>query len=96
MANSLFLDGKIDETLKWRLHPLIHTFPTKTQHQMLGRKKAEPKTSHFLSLHQNIVAWSQEEKCELKYDIYIFRSRCALQVLTTQTSSQPLEGITGS
>jgi hypothetical protein len=38
-----------------------------TQHQILGRKKAEPKTPHFLSLHQNIVAGSQEEKCELSY-----------------------------
>jgi hypothetical protein len=32
---------------------------------MLGRKKAEPKTPHFLSLHQNIVAVSQEQKCEV-------------------------------
>jgi hypothetical protein len=43
-----------------------------TQHQILGRKKAEPKTPHFLSLHQNIVAGSQEEKCELKYVIHSF------------------------
>jgi len=34
---------------------------------MLRRKKAEPRTPHFLSLNQDIVAWSQEEKCGLKY-----------------------------
>jgi len=37
------------------------------QHQMLKRKKAEPKTPHFLSLNQDIVPWSQDEKCGLKY-----------------------------
>jgi len=37
---------------------------------MLGRKKAEPKTPHFLSLNQDIVAWSQDEKCGLKYVIH--------------------------
>ena len=42
------------------LHPF--TFPPwKVQHKML-RKKAEPRTPHFLSLNQDIVAWSQEEK----------------------------------
>ena len=40
---------------------------------MLGRKKAEPKTPHFLSLNQDIVVWSQEQKCGLKYVIYIPR-----------------------
>jgi hypothetical protein len=34
---------------------------------MLKRKKAEPVTLHFLDLNQDIVAWSQEEKCGLKY-----------------------------
>jgi hypothetical protein len=34
---------------------------------MLRRKKAEPKTPHFLYLNLDIVAWSQEEKCRLKY-----------------------------
>jgi hypothetical protein len=34
-------------------------------------KKAEPKTPHLLSLNQYIVAWSQEEKCELKYVIQL-------------------------
>ena len=42
------------------------------RHQMLRRKKTEPKTPHFRSLNQDIVVWSQEEKCELKYDILIF------------------------
>ena len=32
----------------------------------LGNKKAERKTPHFLSLSQDIVAQSQEEKCGLK------------------------------
>jgi len=27
-ANSLFHGGKVGETLKWGLHPLIHTFAT--------------------------------------------------------------------
>jgi len=36
----------------------------------LRRKKAEPKTPHFLSLNQDIVAWSQEEKCKLKYVMF--------------------------
>jgi hypothetical protein len=35
--------------------------------QNVGKKKAEPKTPHFLSLNQDIVARSQEEKCGLKY-----------------------------
>ena len=39
---------------------------------MFRRKKAEPKTPHFLSLNQDIVAWSQDEKCGLKYVICTF------------------------
>ena len=31
------------------------------------KKKAEPRTPHFLSSNQDIVAWSQEEKWGLKY-----------------------------
>jgi len=34
---------------------------------MLRRKKAEPKTPHFLSLNQDIVADAQNQKCGLKY-----------------------------
>jgi hypothetical protein len=41
--------------------------------QNWGMKKAEPKTPHFLSLNQDIVDGSQEQKCELKYVIYIFK-----------------------
>jgi hypothetical protein len=33
------------------------------------KKNAEAKTPHFLSLNQDIVAWSQDEKCGLKYDM---------------------------
>ena len=51
------------------LHPLIHTFGSETSAQDVEKKKAELKTPHFLSLNQDIVAGSQEEKCGLKYDI---------------------------
>jgi len=43
----------------------------------LRRKKAEPETPHFLSLSQDIVARSQEEKCELKYDICCLKTKKA-------------------
>ena len=43
----------------------------KPQHRMLRRKKAEPKTPHLLSWNQDIVAWSQKQKCGLKYVIHI-------------------------
>jgi hypothetical protein len=33
-----------------------------TSAQDIEKKKAEPKTPHFLSLKQDIVAWSQEAK----------------------------------
>jgi len=33
-------------------------------------KKAAPRTPHFLSLNQDIVAWSQKAKCALKYVIH--------------------------
>jgi hypothetical protein len=48
---------------KCKLHPLIHTRPDFTGAQDVEKKKAEPKTPHFLSLNQDIVAQSQEEKC---------------------------------
>jgi hypothetical protein len=41
----------------------------KAQHKMSGRKKAEPETPHFLSFNQDIVVWSQKQKCGLKYVI---------------------------
>jgi hypothetical protein len=37
--------------------------------QDVEKKKAEPRTQHFLSLKQDIVSGSQREKCGLKYDI---------------------------
>jgi hypothetical protein len=40
--------------------------------QDVEQKKAEPKTPHFLSLIQDIVASPQDEKCGLKYDRYNF------------------------
>ena len=41
---------------------LIHTLLDFTVAQDLEKKKAEPKTPHFLSLNQDAVAWSQEAK----------------------------------
>ena len=52
------------------LHPLIHTSPPETSPQEVEKKKAEPRTPHFLSLNQDAVAWPQEEKCGLKYEIH--------------------------
>jgi len=36
----------------------LHFSHQSFQHRMLGRKKAEPKTPHFFSLNQDIVARS--------------------------------------
>ena len=55
------------------LHPLIHTFLKFNLTQDIEKKKAEPKTPHILSLNQDIVAWSQVEKCGLKYVMFSFR-----------------------
>ena len=41
------------------LHPLIHTFAPETSTQDLEKKKVEPRTPHFLSLNQDIVASSK-------------------------------------
>jgi hypothetical protein len=54
---------------KFILHPLIHTFASKISAQDVEKKKAELKTPHFLSLNQDIVVYSQEQKCGLKYVI---------------------------
>jgi hypothetical protein len=43
--------------------------PPWTLAQGVEKKEAESKTPHFLSLNQDIVAWSQNEKCRLKYDM---------------------------
>jgi hypothetical protein len=53
-----------------RLHPLIHTGLESNLAQDIEKKKAEQKTPHFLGINQDIVAWSQEGKCGLKYVIY--------------------------
>jgi hypothetical protein len=52
------------------LHPLIHTFPSKSSTQNLEKRKAEPRTPHILSLNQDIVAWPQEQECGLKYVMF--------------------------
>jgi len=48
-------------------HPLIHSSLRFAQAQDVEEKKAEPKTPHFLSLNQDIVAWPQRQKWGLKY-----------------------------
>jgi hypothetical protein len=42
-----------------------HFTSQKAQRKILRRKKAEPRTPHFLSLNQDIVAWSKEAKYAL-------------------------------
>ena len=49
----------------------------------MERKKAEPKTPHFLSLNQDIVAGPQEGNCGLKYDML------TLGWLTGQEKAEP-------
>jgi hypothetical protein len=49
--------------------------PPETSAQDAQKKKAEPKSPHFLSLNQGMVAWSQEEKCGLKYVISSFQTK---------------------
>jgi hypothetical protein len=55
------------ERAKCELHPLIHTLLVFASAQDLEKKKAEPKTPHFLSSTQDIVASPQDQKCGLKY-----------------------------
>lgn len=54
--------GHVGEAM-WRLHPLIYTLIGFIQAQNVEKKKAESRTPLFLSLSQDILAWSQEEKC---------------------------------
>jgi hypothetical protein len=68
------------ERVKYRLHPLIHTFPTRNLAQDVEKKKAEPRNPHFLSLNQDIVAWSQEGKCGLKYVIHSLGGQLGLRL----------------
>jgi len=42
-----------------KLHPLIHTLLGFAQAQDVEKKKAEPKTPHFLSLNQDLVVSSK-------------------------------------
>jgi hypothetical protein len=57
------------------LHPLIHTIPSETSAQDVEKKKAEPRTPHFLSLNQGMVAGSQTAECRLKYVMQTPRER---------------------
>jgi hypothetical protein len=52
------------------LHPLIHTLLGLAQAQDVEKKKEEPQPPHFLCLSQDIVVWSQRQKCRLKYVIH--------------------------
>jgi hypothetical protein len=55
---------------------------------MLRRKKAEPKTQHFLSLDQDIVAWSQEAKVWIKVCNINFRENSRrVYILTLEVKS---------
>jgi hypothetical protein len=64
------------------LHPLIHTPLEFYLAQDVEKKKAEPKTPHFLSLNQDIVARSQEEECGLKYEMHSPGDDPGLQIIT--------------
>jgi hypothetical protein len=55
--------GKMGEAIVYI--PLIHTIAPETSALDVEKKKAELKTPHFLSLSQDVVAWSQEAKCEV-------------------------------
>jgi hypothetical protein len=67
------------------LHPLIYPGLGSTLAQDVEKKKAEPRIPHFLSLNQDIVAWSQEEKCGLKYVIgEVWIKVCNLQNASNQ------------
>ena len=58
-ATSCWQIGRVKmKAAKCRLHPLIHTSLEFAQAQDLEKKKAEPRTPHFFSLNQDIVAWS--------------------------------------
>jgi len=50
-------------------------FPPGNSPQDIEKKKAEPKTPHFLSLKQDMVACSQEGKWGLKYVICILQTK---------------------
>ena len=63
-----------------RLHPLIHTLASENSALDIEKKKAEPKTPHFLSLNQDIVASPQDEKCGLKYFIHNPGAQSGLQM----------------
>ena len=73
------------------LHPLIHTFLEFTLVQDAEERKAEPRTQHFLSLKQDIVAWAQMQKCGLKYVIYSSSLTGALKK-RSRSSAWYLEG----
>jgi len=52
------------------------------QTQCQATKKAESMTPHLLSLNQDIVAWSLEVKCGLKYVIHSLAVEFGFQIKT--------------
>jgi len=63
------------------------------QTQCQATKKAEPTTPHLLSFNQDIVVWSLEGKCRLKYVISTPAgpfSTCRIDRVTSSTSSSDL------
>ena len=64
------MDRDFAKVWKYRLHPLIHSFPFWNSAQDIEKKKAELMTPHFLSLNQDIVGGPPMQKCGLKYDMY--------------------------
>jgi len=60
--------------------------------QDIEEKKVKPVPPHFFSLNQDIVAWSQGEKCGLKYVIDISCYQSALHIITLkQAPRMPAE-----
>jgi hypothetical protein len=49
----------VDGWQNFTWHPLIHTSSRFAQAQYLEKKKAEPRTPHFFSLNQDLVASSE-------------------------------------
>jgi len=52
------------------IYVTISQSPPETSAQDVEKKKAEPRTPHFLSLNQDSVAALQEQKCGLKYVMF--------------------------
>ena len=71
MVSNLLVDNQGEneavciEGREWSLYYILHTSLRFAQAQDIEKKKAEPRTPHLLNLNQDIVAWSQKQKCEV-------------------------------